>query len=337
LYGKNAYDPCSRVLQTRQRSTAGLASNRNPDEPQRNREGRRMLPDNWNKRDSLRTTFFTDRGFTLHEHYDKLQIINMNARMYACPDEFNEIGNPILGEFISVDPLADKYPGWGPYVYCVNNPLVYWDPTGETTRVKENEDGTFEVYDGEVDGCTDILLEDGTKVGESLTDESFFCPEANEGKGKWEGTIDPSSTEGQDFLEEIKGTSIPEYLLKADHFDFKKRGRDEIVGKEAQRKHESRGSEFSKNGEFTVYGSARDLGNYGAGYVAGNGGMAWGLTNIAFELREGYKQTKNETGKGRLVTREEPSKTVKAERMGWDDGSEAFDKRFPNLGKPSFP
>ena len=44
--------------------------------------GRRMMPDSWNKRDSLRTTFFTDRGFTLHEHYDKLQIINMNARMY---------------------------------------------------------------------------------------------------------------------------------------------------------------------------------------------------------------------------------------------------------------
>ena len=45
------------------------------------------------------------------KHYDKLQIINMNARMY----------DPILGEFTSVDPLADKYPGWGPYVYCVNS------------------------------------------------------------------------------------------------------------------------------------------------------------------------------------------------------------------------
>ena len=32
------YDPCSRLLQTRQRSAAGLASNRNPDEYKRNRE-----------------------------------------------------------------------------------------------------------------------------------------------------------------------------------------------------------------------------------------------------------------------------------------------------------
>ncbi len=39
--------------------------------------------------------------------------------------------DPFLGQFISVDPLADKYPGWGAYVYCANNPLKYIDPTGE--------------------------------------------------------------------------------------------------------------------------------------------------------------------------------------------------------------
>ena len=35
------------------------------------------------------------------------------------------------GGFVGVDPLADKYPGWGPYVYCLNNPLIYWAPNGE--------------------------------------------------------------------------------------------------------------------------------------------------------------------------------------------------------------
>jgi len=166
---KYAYDPCSRVLQTRQRSAAGLAGNRNPDEPQRNREGRRMLPDSWNKRDSLRTTFFTDRGFTLHEHYDKLQIININARMYACPDEFSEIGNPILGEFTSVDPLADKYPGWGPYVYCVNNPLVYMDLSGKYLVGKDGnpvefKNGTWsENVTPEIERMGNAMLK--TKVG----------------------------------------------------------------------------------------------------------------------------------------------------------------------------
>lgn len=31
---------------------------------------------------------------------------------------------------MSVDPLADKYPGWTPYHYVLNNPVKYIDPTG---------------------------------------------------------------------------------------------------------------------------------------------------------------------------------------------------------------
>jgi len=38
------------------------------------------------------------------KHYDKLQIINMNARMYACPDEFSEIGNPGTQYLASLPP-----------------------------------------------------------------------------------------------------------------------------------------------------------------------------------------------------------------------------------------
>ena len=82
--------------------------------------GRRVNPDDWSLVDN-RNQFITDRGFTLHEHYDQMQIINMVARLY----------DPLAGVFISVDPLADKYPGWGAYVYCMNNPVEYIDPTGE--------------------------------------------------------------------------------------------------------------------------------------------------------------------------------------------------------------
>ena len=81
--------------------------------------GKRINPDDWSQNDE-RTEFITDRGFTMHEHFDAMQIIYMNARLY----------DPLLGQFISVDPLADMYPGLGAYVYCANNPLRYIDPTG---------------------------------------------------------------------------------------------------------------------------------------------------------------------------------------------------------------
>jgi hypothetical protein len=38
--------------------------------------------------------------------------------------------------WLSVDPLADKYPGWSPYNYCLNNPLKYVDPDGKDVHIK---------------------------------------------------------------------------------------------------------------------------------------------------------------------------------------------------------
>ncbi len=51
--------------------------------------------------------------------------------------------SPMNSKFISVDPMADKYPGWGAYVYCMNNPVDYWDPDGEKVQVAD--DKSFDV------------------------------------------------------------------------------------------------------------------------------------------------------------------------------------------------
>lgn len=38
--------------------------------------------------------------------------------------------NPRVSLWLNVDPLAEKYPNWSPYVYTFNNPIKYIDPDG---------------------------------------------------------------------------------------------------------------------------------------------------------------------------------------------------------------
>jgi hypothetical protein len=42
------------------------------------------------------------------------------------------------GRFLTIDPLAEKYPWLSPYVYCNNNPVNYIDPTGMDWYQAEN-------------------------------------------------------------------------------------------------------------------------------------------------------------------------------------------------------
>jgi RHS repeat-associated protein len=38
--------------------------------------------------------------------------------------------DPAIGRWMAVDPLAHKYPSVSPYVYCLNNPIIFIDPNG---------------------------------------------------------------------------------------------------------------------------------------------------------------------------------------------------------------
>jgi len=83
--------------------------------------------------------------FTSHELDDEVDLYYMIARRYA----------PEFGRFLSVDPLADQYPGTSPYVYALNNPLSFIDPDGREVRCATEEDceraaqELNEIHDGE--------------------------------------------------------------------------------------------------------------------------------------------------------------------------------------------
>jgi RHS repeat-associated protein len=62
-------------------------------------------------------------GFSFQEHVDNLALVHMNGRMY----------DPRIGRFLSPDPYLDfrhSPQGLNRYVYALNNPLRYTDPSG---------------------------------------------------------------------------------------------------------------------------------------------------------------------------------------------------------------
>jgi RHS repeat-associated protein len=94
--------------------------------------GRPRNPDTWdllpvdlsNPTQALALQPLFDRGYTGHEHMAGFGLINMNGRVY----------DPYLQRFLSPDPYVQA-PGnaqnYNRYSYCLNNPLMYTDPSGE--------------------------------------------------------------------------------------------------------------------------------------------------------------------------------------------------------------
>ncbi len=67
---------------------------------------------------------FLGRGYTGHEYLPWFGLTNMNSRLYDAA----------LGRFLAPDPyiqMIDNTQNFNRYSYCLNNPLIYTDPTGE--------------------------------------------------------------------------------------------------------------------------------------------------------------------------------------------------------------
>jgi RHS repeat-associated protein len=90
---------------------------------------KRFTYDPWGQRDMPLDTHAGEgggitRGFTDHEHLDDFGLIHMNGRVF----------DPVLARFLSADPFVQDIENsqcYNRYSYCLNNPLVYIDPSGE--------------------------------------------------------------------------------------------------------------------------------------------------------------------------------------------------------------
>jgi RHS repeat-associated protein len=106
-------------------------------------------PDHLGTSTALTDYFGNAYQFFLNLPFGETMAQQLGSNYYNSPYKFNgkeldeETGfyyygaryyDPRVSFWMSVDPLAEKYPNVSPYVYCMNNPILYIDPDGRDIR-----------------------------------------------------------------------------------------------------------------------------------------------------------------------------------------------------------
>ena len=215
---------------------------------------------------------------------------------------------PAVPRWNSMDPLAEKYYSISPYVYCAGNPVNLVDLDGESTKVKRNEDGTYEV------------------VGVDLSDKSHKIYVVEYVDGEWRDTkeiigysaslysfiddddvtpmvgaiINPNDFSGITFMEDLMSNLRPlvNYMIKGlpnFKYDFKKTNGGWTIqfGNKIDFYRAMPIHSFSSGRN--VYGTARDIGNILAGYYAAAYGITWEEARPVFDALNGKKEPRVST------------------------------------------
>lgn len=179
----------------------------------------------------------------------------------------------------------------GAFVYAGSNPVVVIDPDGNHLEVIKNNGGQYKytIVGGVPDKDLNVYENYGRKdqkvIGTMLTQYSFMDESSN--KALLGTQINLADKSGQNFLNNIEGNtpSLSYYMQNATgwkKYDFKTNGLNRSANRAYAEIYKNRGMKVNVGGRNYI-ASARDIGNFAAGYVAAKHGMSWTEAKTGFD------------------------------------------------------
>jgi RHS repeat-associated protein len=144
--------------------------------------------------DGMRFWTSTSNSATLPYRYNGKELEAMNGlNEYDYGARRRETGIPV---WTTMDPLAEKYYGVSPYVYCAGNPIYYVDPDGMKVIYNQNESGysSYTISGDDVFAYLGYLQDIQNGTG-SMDNMLAACAAAAKGKGNGNAGTNLPTTE----------------------------------------------------------------------------------------------------------------------------------------------